>query len=73
MYSNAPSDFASVLALLVEARQATIVWGPPGCAKSAIAQQIVAAAMLLAVLRVFDANESLSAQHIRAWSEKFRR
>lgn len=31
------------------------------------------AEMLLPVLRVFDANESLSAQDIRTWSEKFRR
>ena len=31
------------------------------------------AAMLSPVLRVFDANESVSARDIRAWSQKFRR
>ena len=31
------------------------------------------AAMLSPVVRVFDANESLSAQDIRDWSERFRR
>ena len=43
-YTLRPSELASVLALLVEARQATIVWGPPGAAKSMIAQQVAAAA-----------------------------
>ena len=43
-YTLRPSELASVLALLVEARQPTIVWGPPGAAKSMIAQQVAAAA-----------------------------
>ena len=42
-YTLRPSELASVLALLVEARQPTIVWGPPGAAKSQIAQQVAAA------------------------------
>ena len=43
-YTLRPSELASVLALLVEASQPTIVWGPPGAAKSMIAQQVAAAA-----------------------------
>ena len=43
-YTLRPSELAPVLALLVEARQATIVWGPPRAAKSMIAQQVAAAA-----------------------------
>ena len=43
-YTLRPSELAPVLALLVEARQPTIVWGPPGSAKSMIAQQVAAAA-----------------------------
>ena len=43
-YTLRPSELASVLALLVEASQPTIVWGPPGSAKSMIAQQVAAAA-----------------------------
>ena len=39
-YTLRPSELASVLALLVEARQPCIVWGPPGAAKSMIAQQV---------------------------------
>ena len=39
-YTLRPSEFASTLSLLVEARQPCIVWGPPGCAKSQIAQQV---------------------------------
>ncbi len=42
-YRLRPSELASVLALLVETRQPTIVWGPPGAAKSQIAQQVAAA------------------------------
>ena len=42
-YTLRPSELAPVLALLVEARQPTIVWGPPGAAKSHIAQQVAAA------------------------------
>ena len=29
-YTLRPSELAATLALLVEARQPTIVWGPPG-------------------------------------------
>ena len=43
-YTLRPSELASVLALLVEARQPCIVWGPPGAAKSMIAQQVAATA-----------------------------
>ena len=43
-YTLRPSELASVLALLVEARRPCIVWGPPGAAKSMIAQQVAAAA-----------------------------
>ena len=43
-YTLRPSELAAVLALLVEARQPTMVWGPPGAAKSMIAQQVAAAA-----------------------------
>ncbi len=43
-YTLRPSELASVLTLLVEARQPTIVWGPPGAAKSQVAQQVAAAA-----------------------------
>ena len=39
-YTLRPSELAAVLALLVEARQPCIVWGPPGAAKSQIAQQV---------------------------------
>ena len=42
-YTLRPSDLARILALLVEARQPAIVWGPPGAAKSQIAQQVAAA------------------------------
>ena len=42
-YTLRPSELAKVLALLVEARQPTIVVGPPGSAKSQIAQQVAAA------------------------------
>ena len=43
-YTLRPSELAEVLALLVEARQPTLVWGPPGAAKSMIARQVAAAA-----------------------------
>ena len=39
-YTLRPSELADTLALLVEARQPTILWGAPGCAKSALAQQV---------------------------------
>ncbi|MDE0105421.1 MAG: hypothetical protein OXN89_23845, partial [Bryobacterales bacterium] len=39
-YTLRPSELASVLTVLVEARQPTIVTGPPGSAKSQIAQQV---------------------------------
>ena len=42
-YTLRPSELASVLALLVEARQPTIIFGPPGAAKSQIARQVAAA------------------------------
>ena len=41
-YTLRPSELAATLALLVEARQPTLVWGPPGTAKSMIAQQVAA-------------------------------
>ena len=41
-YTLRPSELASTLALLVEARQPCIVYGPPGSAKSMIAQQVAA-------------------------------
>ena len=43
-YSLRPSELASTLALLVEARQPVVVWGAPGCAKIQIAQQVAAQA-----------------------------
>ena len=43
-YTLRPSELAQVLALLVDARQPCIVWGPPGAAKSMIARQVAAAA-----------------------------
>ena len=42
-YTLRPSELADTLALLVEARQPAVVWGPPGSAKSDIAQQVAAA------------------------------
>ena len=41
-YTLRPSELATTLALLVEAHQPAIVWGPPGSAKSQIAQQVAA-------------------------------
>ena len=41
-YTLRPTELAQVLALLVEARQPAIVFGPPGAAKSQIAQQVAA-------------------------------
>ena len=41
-YTLRPSELAATLALLVKARQPTLVWGPPGTAKSMIAQQVAA-------------------------------
>ncbi len=43
-YTLRPSELAEVLALLIETRQPTMVWGPPGAAKSMIARQVAAAA-----------------------------
>ena len=43
-YTLRPSELAETLALLVEARQPCVVWGPAGSAKSQIAQQVAAAA-----------------------------
>ena len=39
-YTLRPSELAEVLATLVKARQPTLVWGPPGAAKSMIARQV---------------------------------
>ena len=41
-YTLRPSELAPTLALLVEARQPVILWGAPGSAKSAVAQQVAA-------------------------------
>ena len=41
-YTLRPSELAATFALLVEARQPCVVWGPPGAAKSMIAQQVAA-------------------------------
>ena len=41
-YTLRPSELAATLALLVEAHQPCVVWGPPGSAKSQIAQQVAA-------------------------------
>ena len=38
-YTLRPSELAEILPVLVKARQPALVWGPPGCAKSQIAQQ----------------------------------
>ena len=43
-YTLRPTELAETLALLVEARQPCVVWGPAGSAKSQIAQQVAAAA-----------------------------
>ena len=42
-YTLRPSELASVLTVLVEARQPAIVTGPPGSAKSQVARQVAAA------------------------------
>ncbi len=42
-YTLRPSELAEVLALLVQARQPCIVWGPPGAAKSQISNQVATA------------------------------
>ena len=41
-YTLKPSELAETLKVLVDAKQPAMVWGPPGCAKSEIAQQIAA-------------------------------
>ena len=41
-YTLRPRGLATTLAILVEARQPCLVWGPPGCAKSQSAQQVAA-------------------------------
>ena len=43
-YTLRPSELANTLSILVAAQQPCIVWGPPGCAKSEIAQQVAAVA-----------------------------
>ena len=42
-YTLRPSELADTLKVLVEAKQPVMVWGPPGCAKSEVAQQVAAA------------------------------
>ena len=44
-YSLKPSELAATLAVLVEARQPAMIWGPPGCAKSMVAQQVASRAL----------------------------
>ena len=39
-YTIRPAELAEALKVLVEARQPVIVWSPPGCGKSQIAQQV---------------------------------
>ena len=39
-YTIRPAELAATLKVLVEARQPVIVWSPPGCGKSQIAQQV---------------------------------
>lgn len=39
-YTLSPSELADALTVMVEARQPVMVWGPPGTAKSMIAQQV---------------------------------
>ncbi len=39
-YSLRPSELADTLTVLVEDRQPTMVWGPPGCAKSQVARLV---------------------------------
>ena len=39
-YTLRPSELAEVLVTMVKARQPTLVWGPPGAAKSMIARQV---------------------------------
>ena len=39
-YTLRPSELAEVLATLVKTRQPTLVWGPPGAAKSMIARLV---------------------------------
>ena len=39
-YTLRPSELAEALSLLARSQQPVIVWGPPGCGKSQIAQQV---------------------------------
>ena len=41
-YTLRPSEVAATLKILIDARQPVMVWGPPGCAKSEVAQQVAA-------------------------------
>ena len=41
-YTLRPAELAATLKVLVDAKQPVMVWGPPGCAKSEIAQQVAA-------------------------------
>ncbi|MDE0408263.1 MAG: hypothetical protein OXN81_10420, partial [Alphaproteobacteria bacterium] len=39
-YTIRPAQLAEALSLLARSRQPVIVWSPPGCGKSQIAQQV---------------------------------
>ena len=39
-YTLRPAELAEALSLLARSRQPVMVWGPPGCGKSQIAQQV---------------------------------
>ena len=41
-YTLRPSEVAATLKVLIDAKQPVMVWGPPGCAKSEVAQQVAA-------------------------------
>ena len=41
-YTLRPSQVADTLKVLIAAKQPVMVWGPPGCAKSEVAQQVAA-------------------------------
>ena len=41
-YTLRPAELAPTLKVLIDARQPVMVWGPPGCGKSEVAQQVAA-------------------------------
>ena len=41
-YTLRPSELAATLKVLIETKQPVMVWGPPGCGKSEVAQQVAA-------------------------------